>query len=99
MGDSDVVLIENNEGAICPTVLHLAKVTKDNVKTTQEFGSCSENYNVKRQGQNLIITMPGYFSNAYEDADGLDKTEATKYIYTYNVATNALTMKTIKPKR
>lgn len=59
IGNVDVILIEAVSGGnACPSLLYFVTVSKSDVKTTDEFGTCSDLIDVKRVGNSIVVTMP-----------------------------------------
>jgi len=57
---SDVVLVTDNGGTACPALYYFVTVTKSGVKVTPSFGTCSDLIKIKRSGDSISVSMPGY---------------------------------------
>ena len=60
IGASDVVLVTDNGGTACPALYYFVTVTKSGAKVSPAFGSCSDLITVKRNGESISVSMPGY---------------------------------------
>src|SRR5256885_2130055 len=60
IGTSDVVLVTDNGGTACPALYYFVTVTKSGAKGTPSFGTCSDLIKVKRTGDSISVSMPGY---------------------------------------
>ena|SRR2546425_1381502 len=60
IGASDVVLVTDNGGTSCPALYYFVTVTKSGAKVTPSFGTCSDLIKVKRTGDSISVSMPGY---------------------------------------
>jgi hypothetical protein len=60
IGTSDVVLITDNGGTSCPALYYFVTVTKSGAKVTPSFGTCSDLIKIKRTGDSISVSMPGY---------------------------------------
>jgi hypothetical protein len=60
IGSSDVVLATDNGGTACPALYYFVTVTKSGAKATPPFGTCSDLIKIKRNGDSISASMPGY---------------------------------------
>jgi hypothetical protein len=60
IGTSDVVLVTDNGGTACPAIYYYVTVTKSGAEVTPSFGTCSDLIKVKRNGDSISVSMPGY---------------------------------------
>jgi len=60
IGAADVVLVTDNGGTSCPALYYFVTVTKSGAKVSPAFGSCSDLITVKRNGESISVSMPGY---------------------------------------
>ena len=60
IGSSDVVLVTDNGGTACPELYYFVTVTKSGAKITSSFGTCSDLIKIKRNGDSISVSMPGY---------------------------------------
>lgn len=60
IGASDVVLITDNGGTSCPALYYFVTATKSGAKVTPSFGTCSDLIKIKRTGDSISVSMPGY---------------------------------------
>ena len=60
IGSSDIVLVTDNGGTSCPALYYFVTVTKSGAKATPAFGSCSDLIKIKRMGDSVSVSMPGY---------------------------------------
>jgi len=82
LGNSDVVLIQNNGGSACPALFHFVTVSNSGVKATSEFGTCTDLIDVKQKGSSIFVTMPG-FRGPFEPLYDALKAAEEKHIYLY----------------
>ena len=59
-GASDAVLVTDIGGTACPALYYFVTVTKSGAKVSPSFGTCSDLIKVKRNGNSISISMPGY---------------------------------------
>jgi len=60
IGSSDIVLVTDNGGTACPALYYFVTVTKSGAKSSPSFGSCSDLIKIKRMGDSVSVSMPGY---------------------------------------
>ena len=60
IGAADVVLVTDNGGTSCPALYYFVTVTKPGAKITSSFGTCSDLIKIKRTGDSISVSMPGY---------------------------------------
>ena len=60
IGAADVVLVVDNGGTACPALYYFVTVTKAGAKATPPFGTCSDLIKIKRTGESISVSMPGY---------------------------------------
>ena len=60
IGTTDVVLATDNGGTACPAIYHFVTISKSGAKATRGFGTCSELATVKRTGDSISVSMPGF---------------------------------------
>jgi hypothetical protein len=60
IGAADVVLVTDNGGTSCPALYYFVTVTKSGARVTPSFGTCSDLIKVKRTGDSISASMPGY---------------------------------------
>ncbi len=60
IGDSDVLLMQDNGGKVCPSRYLFVTVTASGAKVSEEFGSCNEVSNTAQEGEAITVTMPGF---------------------------------------
>lgn len=58
IGNTDVVLVQNNGGSACPALFNLLSITQSGTKKTPEFGTCSDLISHKQTASRITITMP-----------------------------------------
>jgi hypothetical protein len=57
---ADVVLVTDNGGTACPAIYYFVTVKESGAKATPSFGTCSDLIKVKRTGDSISVSMPGY---------------------------------------
>ena len=60
IGTTDVVLITNTGGTACPAQFYFVSLSRSGAKATPAFGTCSDLSSVKRRGNSILVTMPGF---------------------------------------
>jgi hypothetical protein len=60
IGASDVVLVTDFGGTACPATFYFVTLTKGGAKVTPGFGTCSDLMKIKRSGNSISVSMPGY---------------------------------------
>ena len=60
IGATDVVLVTDNGGTACPAIYYFVTVKKSGAKITPAFGTCSDLIKIKRTGDSISVSMPGY---------------------------------------
>ena|SRR5437870_6609767 len=60
IGAADVVLITDDYGTACPAIYYFVTINKSGAKLTHSFGTCSDLIKVKRIGDSISLSMPGY---------------------------------------
>ena len=60
IGNSDVVLIQDNGGTACPASFIFLSVTSNGVKTTERFGTCADLIESKLVKESIFVKMPGF---------------------------------------
>ena len=82
IGDTDVVLVTDEGGTACPSLYYFVTVSKSGAKASQLFGSCSDLTTVKRTGDSISVSMPG-FAGPFEPARDKRKAVLEKHVYIY----------------
>lgn len=80
----DFLLVYISSGGIaCPGKFRALRV-KSPVVLSEEFGTCSDSYRAKVEGDRLVVTMPTYLAHP-EDVDPAEvrRMRRTEVIYTY----------------
>jgi len=60
IGTVDVVLVTDNGGTACPATYYFVTITKSCARVSPSFGTCSDLIKVKRTGETISVSMPGY---------------------------------------
>lgn len=80
----DFLLVYKSSGGIaCPGMFHALRV-KSPVVLSEAFGTCTDTYKARVEGDRLVVTMPAYVAHS----DLLEKSELarmsrTEVVYTY----------------
>lgn len=80
----DFLLVYLSSGGIaCPGMFRALRV-KSPVVLSEAFGTCTDSYRAKVEGDRLVVTMPAYIAHPeeFEPAD-LARARRTEVIYTY----------------
>jgi hypothetical protein len=60
MGEADVVLVQDNGGTGCPSLYYFVTVSRTGARATKAFGTCGDVTSVKKVGDSIRVTMPGF---------------------------------------
>ena len=82
LGPADVLLVMDSGGTACPYLYYLVSVTKSGAKATPAFGTCAELTGVRRQGDSLVLRMPG-FLGPFEPAAGRRRAERRRHVFVF----------------
>ena len=82
LGNSDVVLIQDNGGTACPAQLYFVTVSTSGVKATSAFGTCTDLINAKQVADSISVTMPG-FMGPFESKAAQRKAAKEKHVYLF----------------
>jgi hypothetical protein len=83
IGASDVVLVTDNGGTACPAIYYFVTVTKSGTKVTPSFGTCSDLIKVKRVGDSVSVSMPGY-QGPFESKMAQSRAARERHVYLYH---------------
>ena len=83
MGQSDVLLLQDNGGTACPARFRFITVSAAGLRTTPEFGSCSDIiYPTSDAKVGISVAMVG-FMGPFESAAAHKKADMTKTVYRF----------------
>jgi hypothetical protein len=82
IGASDVVLVTDNGGTACPALHYFVTVRKSGAEVSPAFGTCSELIEVKRVGDSVSVSMPG-FRGPFESKRAQNRAAREKHVYVY----------------
>lgn len=82
IGATDVVLVTDNGGTGCPAVFYFVTITRSGAKGTRPFGTCSEFADVKRRGDSISVTMPG-FLGPFEPRAAQRRAARERHVFIY----------------
>jgi hypothetical protein len=82
LGESDVVLVQDNGGTGCPAQLYFVAVSVSGVKATSAFGTCTDLIDVKQTADTISVTMPGFMGSS-ESEKAQKKAAKEKHIYVF----------------
>lgn len=60
IGATDVVLVTDHGGTVCPASYYFVTVSKSGAQATPSFGTCSDLITVKRTVNSISVSMPGF---------------------------------------
>jgi hypothetical protein len=83
IGTSDVVLVTDNGGTACPAVYYFVTVTESGAKGTPSFGTCSDLIKVKRNGDSISVSMPGY-QGPFETKRAQSRAARERHVFIYH---------------
>lgn len=82
LGNSDVVLIQDNGGTACPAQLYFVTASASGVKASSAFGTCTDLIDVKPMADSISVTMPG-FKGPFESKAAQRKAAKEKHAYVF----------------
>jgi len=82
IGSSDIVLVTDNGVTSCPALYYFVTVTKSGATATPSFGSCSDLIKVKRMGDSVSVSMPGY-AGPSESNRAQTRAARERHVFTY----------------
>jgi hypothetical protein len=82
IGASDAVLVTDIGGTACQALYYFVTVTKSGAKMTPSFGTCSDLIKVKRTGDSISISMPGY-QGPFESKRAQLRAAREKHLFIY----------------
>ena len=82
IGATDVVLVKDNGGTSCPVLCYFVTASKSGAKATPAFGSCSHLVKVKRLGDTISVSMPGY-RGPMESTRAQNRAARERHVYIY----------------
>src|SRR6266852_4247635 len=82
IGTADVVLVTDNGGTACPAIYHFVTVTKSSAKVSPSFGTCSDLIKVKRTGDTISVSMPGY-QGPFESKRAQSRAARERHVFIY----------------
>lgn len=88
VGNSDVVLIQDNGGTACPASFIFLSVTRNGVNATERFGTCSYLIESKQVKESIFVKMPG-FMGPYQPLE--ERMEAAEETHVFVFKAGALT--------
>ena len=83
IGASDVVLVSDNGGTACPALYYFVTVTTSGVRVTPSFGTCSDLIKIKRSGDSISVSMPGYQGPA-ESKQAQRRAARERHVFNYH---------------
>jgi hypothetical protein len=95
IGSSDIVLVTDNGGTSCPALYYFVTVTKSGAKATPSFGSCSDLIKIKRMGDSVSVSMPGY-AGPLESNRAQTRASRERHVFIYRAGVVAENGKPIK---
>lgn len=102
LGNSDVVLVQDNGGTACPAQFYFVTVSTSGAKATSAFGTCSDTIEAKQTADSISVTMPGLMG-PFESKAAQKKAAKEKHVYVFkdgvlNENKNQEPARTIKKK-
>jgi TonB family protein len=82
-GDADIVLMESNEGTVCPARYTFFRITASKVVSSTEFGTCAETRDVSPESGKIIVRMTG-FKGPFESPESQQAAAAQQFTYIYH---------------
>jgi hypothetical protein len=82
VGVADVVLVTDNGGTACPATYYFVTLTKTGAKVSHAFGTCSDLIQVKRSGNSISVSMPG-FLGPFESRRAQNRAAKETHVFIY----------------
>lgn len=82
IGTADVVLVTDNGGTACPATYYFVTVKEIGIKVTPSFGTCSDLIKIKRTGDSISVSMPGYLGS-FESKRAQSKAARERHVFIY----------------
>src|SRR5258706_3469280 len=82
IGDADVVLVTLDGGKACPALYYFVTVKESGAKITHAFGTCSDLITIKRTGDSISVSMPGYQGD-FESKRAQRRAALEKHLFVY----------------
>ncbi len=84
IGQTDVLLLQDNGGTACPALFRFITVSAAGLRTTPEFGSCSDIIypSMDSKTSTVTVTMNGFMGPANSEADK-NKAYMTKTVFRF----------------
>ena len=95
VGNSDVVLIQDNGGTACPASFIFLSVTSNGVKATERFGTCADLIESKLVKESIFVKMPGFMGPYQPLEERMEAAEETHvFVFKAGVLTELEVTKT-----
>jgi hypothetical protein len=85
IGTSDAVLVTDNGGTACPALYYFVTVKESGAKVTPSFGTCSDLIKVRRTGDSISVSMPGY-QGPFESKRAQLRAAREKHVFIYRAS-------------
>ena len=82
IGDADVVLVTDNGGTACPALHYFVTVRRSGAKVTPAFGTCSDLIKIRRTGDSISVSMPG-FQGPFESRRAQMRAARERHVFIY----------------
>jgi hypothetical protein len=82
IGDADVVLVTQDGGKACPALYYFVTVKESGAKITHAFGTCTDLITIKRTGDSISVSMPGYQGD-FESKRAQRRAALEKHLFIY----------------
>lgn len=71
--DSDVLLLNDTGGTVCPSTYVFVTISKAGIKVSDRFGSCNEHAGITQNADSIVVEVPGFLM-----VNGVTKPSAEK---------------------
>jgi hypothetical protein len=82
LGNSDVVLIQDNGGSGCPVIFYFVTTSASGVTASSAFGTCTDLIDVKPMADSISVTMTG-FAGPFNSKAQQQKAAKEKHVYVF----------------
>jgi hypothetical protein len=82
IGATEVVMVQETGGTACPALYYFVRVSASGAEATPAFGTCDEFTQVTRNGDRILVSMPGY-QGPFEPAAAREKAAREGHVFTY----------------
>lgn len=95
IGATDVFLVLDSGGTACPSMYYFVTVSKTGARATRAFGTCGDVTSVRRSGNSIRVTMPGFLGPFEPESDRLTAS-SRRHVFVFRAGVVTQNGKSIK---